>query len=340
MNLKELSKQLGLSQTTVSRAINGYPEVSEETRLRVLQAAERHNYRPNMRAKGLATGRAMSIGHVLPISTRHEIVNPIFADFIAGAGETYSRHSYQMILSVVDDLEEEAAYRNLASLGAVDGVVIHGPRTHDGRIALMHSLGLPFVVHGRATGVEQDYSWLDINNRSAFRRATQFLLDLGHRHIALLNGIETMDFALRRKAGFLEAIEGAGLTPDTSLMFSSEMTESLGYGAAMEFLSRPAPPTAFLVSSMISAIGVRRALVERGLTMGRDVSIVIHDDMLSYLDNAGEVPIFTATRSSVREAGRLLARMLLERIEAPDTGHQHRLLEADLVIGQSTGPAP
>ena len=98
MNLKELALKLGLSPTTVSRALNGYPEVNETTRERVMAAAKRHSYRPNTRAIRLATGRAMAVGHVIPVATRHEIVNPVFADFIAGAGETYSRNDYDMLL--------------------------------------------------------------------------------------------------------------------------------------------------------------------------------------------------------------------------------------------------
>ena len=105
MNLKELSQTLGLSQTTVSRALNGYPEVSEATRQRVEAAARTHNYRPNTRAKSLATGQAMAIGHVIPLATRHEMVNPVFADFIAGAAGTYARHGYEMVLSVIEDGE-------------------------------------------------------------------------------------------------------------------------------------------------------------------------------------------------------------------------------------------
>ena len=91
MNLKTLAQKLGLSPTTVSRALNGYPEVSETTRARVSAAAKAANYHPNTQAKRLATGRAMAIGHIIPISDRHEIVNPGFADFIAGAGEVYAR---------------------------------------------------------------------------------------------------------------------------------------------------------------------------------------------------------------------------------------------------------
>ncbi|MDH3263922.1 MAG: LacI family transcriptional regulator, partial [Paracoccaceae bacterium] len=94
MRLKELSAVLGLSPTTVSRALNGYSDVSEETRRRVQEAARRHNYRPDARARGLAMGRARAIGHVIPISTKHEMLNPVFADFIAGAGETYARAGY------------------------------------------------------------------------------------------------------------------------------------------------------------------------------------------------------------------------------------------------------
>jgi LacI family transcriptional regulator len=91
---------------------------------------------------------------------------------------------------------------------------------------------------------------------------------------------------------------------------------------------------------MISGMGVRRAVEGLGIAVGRDVSIIIHDDELSYMRNGDDVPIFTATRSSVREAGRLAAEMLLAVIADPHTAPKERLLEAELIIGQSTGPAP
>lgn len=340
MNLKELAQNLGLSQTTVSRALNGYPEVSEATRLRVQKAAAQHNYRPNTRAKSLATGRAMTIGHVIPVSTQHEMVNPVFGDFIAGAGETYLQNGYDMMLSLVDDNDQERAYRELKAKGAVDGIIVHGPRTGDPRISLLNQIGMPFVVHGRASDVNEPYCWLDVNNFRAFRRATEFLLDLGHRRIALVNGLEALDFAHRRRSGYLAALEDRGVAADPALMRSDEMTEVYGFASARDMLALPQAPTAFLVSSMITSIGVRRAVHDAGLELGRDVSIVTHDDDLSYLKNGRDVPIFTATRSSVREAGRTCAEMLLDRIGAPHAPALTTLLEADLMLGQSTGPAP
>ena len=340
MNLKELALELDLSPTTVSRALNGYPEVNEATRERVAAAARRYNYAPNTRAIRLATGRAMAVGHVIPIATRHEIVNPVFADFIAGAGETYSRSGYDMVLSVVPDDNEERVYRELKSRGTVDGIILHAPRMDDPRLPLLAEIGFPFVVHGRATGTATPYSWVDVNNRRAFQRATEFLLDLGHSRIALLNGLEFMDFAIRRRTGYLDALAARGIAPDPTIMTQDEMTEGAGHRLAGQMLDAPNPPTAMLVASMISAMGARRAIEERGLKMGRDISVIIHDDELSYLRNGEDVPIYTATRSSVRQAGREAAEILLDIITHPETAPQSRLLEAELIIGQSTGPAP
>ena len=339
MNLRELSEQLGLSQTTVSRALNGYPEVNERTRARVEQAAREFGYTPNQRAKSLATGRSMQIGHVIPYSNQHEMVNVVFADFIAGAGEVYAENGYDMLLSVVQDDEEAAAYAKLVSKGAVDGFIIHGPTIDDPRIPLMQELGVPFFVHGRSSNVSEPYPHLDVNNLRAFQRGTEFLLDLNHQRIGLINGIEEMDFAYRRRSGYEAALKDRGIALDPSLLETSEMSEPHGYAAASAMLAQPNPPTAFLASSIISALGVRRAVEERGLQMGRDVSIVCFDDAISYLPNGADEPIFTATRSSVRSAGRRCAELLMEIIKNPDQPAPTELWEAELVVGNSTGPA-
>ena len=340
MNLKMLSEVLGLSQTTISRALNGYPEVSEKTRKRVEQAAREHNYSPNRGASTLATGRSMTIGHVLSEATSNELVNPIFGDFIAGASEIYKANKYDMLFSLVKNEEEADIYNSLLRRGVVDGVVLQAPKISDERIKMLEKLGIPFVVHGRSSKSDASYSWVDVNNRSAFRRATEFLLDLGHRRIALINGLTSLDFAQRRYFGYCEALKSRGVEIDSDLVTGSEMTEVYGYMVAKEMLLQRSPPTAILTASMISAIGVRRAVQELGLTLGKQVSIVTHDDELSYLNNGQQIPIFTATRSSVRKAGRIAAQMLIDRIESPSAPKAEVLLEAELVLGASTGPVP
>lgn len=340
VSLKQLADSLGLSQTTVSRALNGYPEVKEATRLKIQDAARRLNYTPNPGARGLATGRAMAIGHVIPISTQHEMVNPIFGDFVAGASQTYAQRGYDMVLTHVDDSDEAQTYRMLARKGRVDGIIVHGPRNNDPRIPLLNSLRIPFVVHGRSSQIKQDYSWVDVNNRHSFQRATEFLLDLGHHRIALINGLENMDFAQRRREGYLTALTERAIAADPQLMCSAEMTEYYGHHEAARMLTLDHPPTAFLVSSLISGLGARRAIEDAGKKVGRDVSIIVHDDMLSYLTEPKDVPLFTSIRSSVREAGRISAELLMDLVDKPTSAPRHILLEADLIVGRSTGAAP
>ncbi|MGB3408451.1 MAG: substrate-binding domain-containing protein, partial [Jannaschia sp.] len=270
----------------------------------------------------------------------HEMVNPVFADFVAGAGEVYARANYDLILSIVADGDEVKSYRQMAATGSVDGVIVHGPRTDDARIELLRSTDLPFVVHGRMPGTGLDFDFVDVDNIRAFRRATDFLLGLGHRRIALINGHEFMDFARRRHDGYRAALTAHAIPHAPDLCFSGEMSEQNGFRAARRMLAAQTPPTAFLVSSLIMAIGVRRAIHEAGLVMGRDVSVVTHDDMLSYLGNGDDRPIFTATRSSVRAAGSRCAEILLQRIADPGRAPTHEIWESELVIGTSTGPAP
>ncbi len=338
MNLKELAESLKLSQTTVSRALNGYPEVSESTRRRVYDAALASNYLPNARAAGLATGRAMTIGHVIPVFNRNDVVNPVFGEFVAGASKTYSARGYELLLTIAKSNEEEATYRNIASKGAVDGVIIHSPRKSDERVELLNEIGLPFIIHGRVNDCVIPYSWIDVNNRRAFKQACQLMLDMGHRRIALINGRELLNFAWLRCEGYKDALEQAGIAIDQSLMSSGDLTETYGYDVASRQLAAPNAPTAFLVSSYVVAIGVRRAISDAGLVMGKDISVVTHDDELSFFDNQGEIPQFTATRSSVRQAGERAAQMLLDVIDSPQSSPVTFLMEAQLVVGASTGP--
>jgi len=242
------------------------------------------------------------------------------------------------MLTIAKSKEIESVYRSLAAKRAVDGAIVHSPRRQDSRLELLQEIGLPFVVHGRVCDSDKEYNWIDMNNRSAFKHATQLLIDLGHRRIALINGDESLTFAWLRRCGYSDALSDNAIEPTPELMASSELTETYGYLTTKRLLAESQPPTAFMVSSYIVALGVRRAIGEAGLTMGKEVSVIIHDDDLSYFDNGGAIPQFTSTRSSVREAGILAADMLLKQIEDPSLFPQSTLLKCQLMMGASTGP--
>jgi LacI family transcriptional regulator len=123
-------------------------------------------------------------------------------------------------------------------------------------------------------------------------------------------------------------------------MFSGEMVEPQGYEALKSVLNKANAPTAILLSSILPALGAVRAIHEAGLVPGKDVSLVTFDDQLSFLQNSGDIPMFTSLRSSIQNAGTRVAEMLLSKINQPDSGFCHELWEAELVLGSSTSRPP
>ncbi|WP_454700270.1 LacI family DNA-binding transcriptional regulator [Agrobacterium burrii] len=339
MNLKQLSQLLGISQTTVSRALNGYPEVSAETRRRVMEAAEKTGYRPNAAAQRLATGKVGSIGLVMPIGEHHRS-DVHFGEFLSGLGEEASRSGFHLVIMPTEPEKEREALRGLAASGSVDGIYLAYMKKNDARIAMMQSLSLPFLVHGRSVGVEEDYPYLDVDNEGAFRDATQLLIQLGHSRIGLLNGPEGYDFTYRRCLGVEKALAANGLALHPNNKRHGSMTDEEGYFGMEALLSRPEKPTAILCASTALALGAIRSLNQRGLKPGRDISLIAHDDVLPLLkpDNFS-VPL-TTTRSSLRAAGVRVGQRLINRIKFAQMEPHQELWKAELVVRSSTGPAP
>jgi LacI family transcriptional regulator len=338
MKLKDLAESLGLSQTTVSRALNGYPEVSEATRQRVLEAAHRSHYRPNPSARRLATGRAGAVGAVLPTS-RNLLVDPHFVEFLAGVGEGLVEHEMDIVLCPSHGGDETGTYRRIVAGHRVDALILSGALVVDERVPLLSHLRQPFVMHGR-TNTDVPYAWLDIDNEDAFRRATSYLLDLGHRRIALINGSTRFAFAVQREGGFRAAFPGRGLSPDPRLIGEGQMTDEIGYRLTQRFLAEAPRPTAFLVSSMMMTLGCLRAIRAAGLTLGADVSLIAHDDMFPFLNADAMVPPLTTVRSSIRAAGTRVAEMIVGLLAGQPPETLHELWPVEMVIRASTGPAP
>lgn len=338
MNLKTLASELGLSQTTVSRALNGYPEVSEETRRRVADAAARLGYRPNVSARRLATGRVGAVGAVLP-SDGPLLLSPHFSEFLAGLGQTLARHEIDVVVSALDTLDELPTYRRIAAGKRVDAVIVSTPKPHDERVSLLRELKLPFIVHGR-TAMTIPHAWLDIDNEGAMFDATNHLIDLGHTCIALGNGPSGLMFAELRERGWRRALESRGIAPDKRYITGGEMTDEMGFRFACDVLALDPRPTAFLAGSITMALGIFRALRSSGLELGRDISMIAHDDVFPYLNADKMVPTLTTTRSSIRAAGARIAALLIEMLGGRDPATIHEEWPVQLIVGKSTGPVP
>ncbi len=335
MKLKDLARELGLSQTTVSRALNGYPEVNEQTRARVLEASKRLGYRPNSSARRLATGRAGAIGAVLPTDDG-PLTDPHFVEFLAGVGERLSEGDFDILLSPARS-DENDVYRQLASGTRVDAIILSSPRVRDARVDLLNELEIPFILHGR-TEADSDYAWLDIDNIGAFHHATSYLMDVGHRRIALINGASGYTFARHRELGFRRAFRERGLAVEERYITAGTMTEEVGFSLAMELLQIDPRPTAFIVSSMTVTLGVIRALRASELELGRDVSLIAHDDVIPYVNADRMVPPVSTTRSSIRAAGARVAELTLEMLDGRASDDIQEVWPVELIIRGTTGP--
>ncbi len=336
MNLRALSEHLGLSQTTVSRALNGYPEVSVRTRQRVSEAAQQMGYRPNHAARGLATGKAGAIAVVMRTAAGQS-ADPHYGEFLSGVGEAAMSLGYDILLSPVTRETEEATFRRLAQSGQVDGILLSSPFISDHRITLLDELNIPYMVHGRDGARSKLYPFLDIDNKGAFFEAARLLIGLGHRKIGFINGLGNLNFANDRALGVMDALAENNIEVDPALITNGEMTDEYGYRITAKMLDRANAPTAILCASLFIALGAVRAIYDRNLKIGSDVSLLAHDDVIPYLKPENfRVPLAT-TRSSIRAAGVRAMQRLVAGIDAPTTDGE--VWPVDLIVRESIGPA-
>ncbi|TIV26118.1 MAG: transcriptional regulator, partial [Mesorhizobium sp.] len=234
----------------------------------------------------------------------------------------------------------ETTYRRIVANRQVDAVYISSPRPADRRLALVNTLGIPFIAHGRSEGLDFDYPYLDIDNEGAFHEAARLLLQLGHKRLALINGNERETFAIHRERGMRRALAASGLMLSERHIRSVTMTEENGYRAARRLLEEAEPPTAIVCSSLIMALGVVRAVRDLGLTIPGDLSLIAHDDVFPWLRPENfPVPLST-TRSSIRLAGARVAERLAARISGLEEGARGEVWPVDLVVRGSVAGAP
>lgn len=338
--LRQLAEHLGLSPATVSRALNGFPEVGEKTRVRVLEASEQLNYKPNSSARRLATGKSGMVGMIFR-ATQNLLVDPHFVDFLAGLSVGLAERDIDLIIHTASHGELLGHYKRFVASGSVDGMIVSAPTLEDERIVALNARGFPFVVHGR-TGDRVPYAFFDIDNDGAIAFATALLADLGHKRIAMMNGPAGLAFVAQREAAFRRVIAERGIAVPDRFISHDEMSEDLGYRRAAKLLSgaEGPRPTAFLCASTLMALGVIRAATAQGLQVGADLSIIAHDDVLPHLRSEHFSPALTVTRSPIRDAGTALAKMMVARMEGVDPLKLQRIVSVDLIARGSTGPVP
>jgi LacI family transcriptional regulator len=328
--IREVAEKAGASVTTVSHVINETRHVSDEVRLRVLDAMKELNYRPNALARSLRMGQTHTLALILPDSA-----NPFFADIGHAVEDCAFQLGYSVILcNTQGDPRREFLYVDVLSKKQVDGIIFVATGEQVASLNFLQSRAMPVVVVNRdLSTIEVDLIFTD--NLQGGYLATHHLLTLGHRRIACIAGPSDLTLGADRVAGYRRALEEAGLAYDERLVLAGDYQPASGFRVTHDLLSRRDPPTAIFACNDLMALGALRAAVEAGCRVPADLSIVGFDDIeLARYTN----PPLTTIAQDKAEIGAQAVRRLVERITAKHGPFQRSTLPTHLVQRESTGP--
>jgi len=336
VTLKDIAEKVGKSVTTVSRALNGYDEVSPDTIALVRQVAEDLGYTPNILAQRLQKQRTDTIGFILP-TFGPRFSDPFFSEFLAGIGNTAARLRYDLLVSTRSPGEEElVTYRERVQSYRVDGFVIVRTRRVDERIEYLSQAGFPFVAFGR-TESNSGYLFVDEDSEIGMRLLARHLVALGHKKIALITAPSDLMFSYFRLKGFQEGLDESGIHLEPSRIVTGDLTQRAGYSLARELLHLPDPPTAIAACNDLMALGAISAAQERGLVVGQDIAITGFDN-IPLAEHCH--PPLTTVHQPIYQIGETVCEMLIKRIQGVTIEEEHILLTPSLVIRQSCGGQP
>jgi len=331
VTLKAVAAHVGLSAGTVSAVLNDAPSarhIPKPTRERIIVAARKLDYRPNFFARSLRKRRSFTIGVIAP-----EIGDSYAASIIAGIEAGAREKDYFFVTGVHrhDRSLFDRCVRLLLQRGA-EGII-----TVD--FALEHSLPVPAVAipgHGRHEGVTK----ITLDHHHAAQLALGHVADLGHRKIAIFRGHPRSSDSHDRWTGLREVAREIGFEIDPELVIqidSTDSTPNLGYPYGKQLIETKRPFTALLAYNDVSAIGAIRAFQEAGRNVPRDISVVGFDDIAAA---AFHYPSLTTVRQPLDRMGQLAVETLIDRIESEGEAPAELAVQPELVVRESTGPAP
>ena len=334
INIVELASRLGLSVSTVSKAMNGRVDVSDATRKRVMAAAEELGFCPDPSGRRLRRGTSETIGFVLSPPQTH-FAHPFFLDLLMGIDQALEKTSFQLVIVTGRSVEEEVdSFRRLVERQRVDAVMFGRTRVQDPRIEFLQEHSVPFVSFGRSeTG--NPFPYLDIDRSVAGRNGTAHFIGLGHRRIGLLASPAYLMFSQHLLEGYRAALAAARIPFDPELVVESAMDEEGGLQAARQLLAQPNRPTALMCGHDLIASGAIRAINEAGLRPGIDVALIGCDNhpLGPYLNP----PLSTFSAPTV-QAGQRMVQLLLALLDGRNPESLQEVWSPELILRNSHGP--
>jgi LacI family transcriptional regulator len=319
MNSVEIAKLAGVSRSTVSRVINNYPNVPEETRQRVLAVIEKYNYVPHASARMLAGKTSKIIGLIIidtkDVAQEKVYSSSYFSQFTSLVIDNAKKQGYNVLVCIVSNLNDFNNVRDIFYNKTISGGIFIGGMDNAPEIKAIVNLGHKVAVIGQDTTGKEELSGNEViinpDNFDGAYKAVRYLIDSGHQRIAHISGDMGQLSAKERLEGYKKALMDSGIKINSNLVLKGDFTEKSGFSAVKKLLGRMKPDAVF-ASNDHMAIGAMKAIEEEGLKVPDDLSVIGFDDIeiATYIR-----PALTTVRIPLQQIAAEATEKLIEIIE-------------------------
>lgn len=337
--IKDIAKAARVSIGTVSNYFNNPDLLSKETYKKIHVVIDDFNFHPHSAARSLKSQHTRKIGIIPVVSPQDNFgampSDNVFLEFLAAANAASAERGYGILMeAVVDDRLEVEKYKKLIGEKQVDGFLLLGTHVRDERIMYLLDEKFPFISFGR-TEIGQPYPYVDVDGAKGIEDAVTYLAGLGHRRIGFIKPPDGLMCSKTRLEGFMNAMEKFNCVIDPNAIVEGNFSEESGKISLEKIIDSGCSITALFAPNDLSALGVMRAMSERSIKPGKDISVIGFDDLkLSAFWN----PSLTTISQPIRHIGLLAVNALIDILEERDEFPQI-IVEPRLVIRESTAIA-
>lgn len=334
ITIKDIAKELDLNFSSVSRALNNKPGVSEETRRIVMETAEKLGYRPNVIARGLVSRVTRTIGVIVP-----DIINPIFGEITTAIIDTANENGYDVFLCISNwSNKKEEDYIHTVQQKQVDGIIIKS--VSDSNTGLLERSSVPVIGYESWT-TNNKFSSVSVDNVRGGYMAAEHLIQYGYLKTAIISGPANSSASINRRKGFNDAFEDHNLKTDGSRMYIGEYNIESGYTLAKQLFQDFPDTDSVFAGNDVMALGVLQYLEEHGLAPGKDVGVIGFDDIqISHLPQF----MLTTIKQPKFGIGKIMTNVLLEEVNNHNKDRQNFpqriMLDPELIVRETTKLQP
>lgn len=322
VTIKDIAKELGISYASVSRALNGKPGVSEETRNSVVILADNLGYQPNDLARGLVNNTSKTIGVIIP-----DIINPFFGEIVKGIIESANEEHYEVFLCISEwDSVKEREYINTLRKKRVDGIILKP--SSDYEINTYQDVRSPIIFIEQSWQHDESDCIVEVDNFRGGYLAVSHLLDCGYKRIGFLSGKKDSFSSKIRKAGCKAALSDRNMLMEDNWTEFSDFTVEGGHEAARRLLARAKGIDAIFAMNDILALGAMQAIKELGLDMPAKIGLVGFDNI--YYSSLPQIQLTTINQPKYK-LGRLISEMLINIIKKRKIVQRKIVLSPELI---------